>query len=224
MIKELIELINYTEMVKGILETLYMVTISTLLAYIIGLPLGLFVVITDKKGIKPNRYINITLGTIINLFRSIPFLILLVLIIPFTRLIIGTSIGSTAMIVPLTLSSTTFVARLVETTIKEIDNAVVEQAICMGATTIDIIVKVYLVEAVPSLIRGISITFINLIGYSAMAGTVAGGGLGDIAIRFGYFKYNYSVMILTVIILVIIVQVIQLIFDRISKKLNKKSL
>jgi len=224
MIEQLIEIFKRTEMLQGISETLYMVLFSTLIAFIFGLPLGISVVVTDKGGIKPNKVINWILGTFINLFRSIPFLILLVLLIPFTRWVIGTSIGSTAMIVPLTLASTTFVARLVETTIREVDNAVVEQVICMGATPLDIILRVYLVEATPALIRGLSITCINLVGYSAMAGTVAGGGLGDIAIRFGYYKYNYQVMLITVVILVLIVQIIQLIFDKISKKVDKKNI
>lgn len=222
MISYLLELFKKTEMVKGIFETLYMVTISTMLAYIFGLLIGLLVVITDKDGIKPNRIINFILGIYINLFRSIPFIILLVLLIPLTRLVVGTSIGSTAMILPLTFASTTFVARLVETTIREVDKQMIEQAICMGATPLDIILKVYITEAHPALIRGLAITFINLIGYSAMAGTVAGGGLGDIAIRFGYHKYDYLVMIITVIILVIMVQGIQVIFDKITKKIDKK--
>lgn len=222
--KELFELIKNTGMFKGALETLYMVSFSTILAYIIGLPMGIHVVVTDKNGIKPNRPLNLVLGTIINLFRSIPFLILLVLLIPLTRIIVGTSIGSTAMIVPLTFASTTFVARLVETSLREIDKGVIEQALTMGATPMQIIFKVFLVEATPALIRGLAITGINLIGYSAMAGAVAGGGLGDIAIRYGYHKYNYKVMLITVVLLVLIVQLIQFIFDRIARKVDKKRL
>jgi D-methionine transport system permease protein len=222
--KELFELIKNTGMFKGTLETLYMVSFSTILAYIIGLPMGILVVVTDKNGIKPNRPLNLVLGTIINLFRSIPFLILLVLLIPLTRIIVGTSIGSTAMIVPLTFASTTFVARLVETSLREIDKGVIEQALTMGATPMQIIFKVFLVEATPALIRGLAITGINLIGYSAMAGAVAGGGLGDIAIRYGYHKYNYKVMLITVVLLVLIVQLIQFIFDRIARKVDKKRL
>lgn len=222
MIERLVDIFNKTDMFEGILETIYMVGASTIIAYLLGLPLGILVVVTDKSGIKSNKIINCTLGTIINLFRSIPFIILLVLIIPFTRLIIGTSIGSTAMIVPLTLAATTFVARLVETSLREVDKAVIEQALCMGARPIDIVLKIYVVEATPGLIRGLSITCINLVGYSAMAGTVAGGGLGDIAIRFGYYKYDYIIMLLTVVILVVIVQLIQIIFDRIAKKIDKR--
>lgn len=224
MIEKIIEVFTNTDMTKGLLETIYMVGISTIIAYILGLPMGILVVVTDKTGIKPNKILNWILGTIINLFRSIPFIILLVLMIPFTRLVIGTSIGPTAMIVPLTFASTTFVARLVESTLREVDTAIIEQAICMGATTLDIVIRIYLVEAIPGLIRGLSITCINLIGYSAMAGTVAGGGLGDIAIRFGYYKYNYFVMIVTVVILVVLVQLIQIIFDKIAKKVDKKLL
>ena len=222
MIDNLVNLFKETEMFKGILETLFMVTSSTVLAYLLGLPLGVLVIITDKNGLKPNKFINILLGSFINLFRSIPFIILLVLMIPVTRLIVGTSIGSTAMIIPLTFASTTFVARLVESALRDVDKAMIEQAICMGATPKDIIFKVYFTEAIPALIRSLAITFINLIGYSAMAGTVAGGGLGDIAIRFGYHKYNYVVMIITVIILVLMVQTIQWIFDKLSKKIDKK--
>ncbi len=224
MIFDLFNIFNQTDMLKGILETLYMVSVSTILAYIFGLPLGILVIVTDKDGIKPNRVVNSIFGVIINLFRSVPFIILLVLLIPLTRLIVGTSIGSTAMIVPLTFASTTFVARLVESSLKEVDHSVIEQAICMGATPFDIIRKIYVTEAVPGLIRGLSITFINLIGYSAMAGVVSGGGLGDIAIRFGYFKYDYLVMLITVVVIVIIVQIIQLIFDKFTKKIDKRLL
>ncbi len=222
--KEILDLIKVTGMFKGTLETFYMVGISTILAYMIGLPLGILVVVTDRDGIKPNRPLNLIFGTIINLFRSIPFLILLVLLIPVTRFIIGTSIGSTAMIVPLTFASTTFVARLVETSLREIDQGVIEQTLSMGATPIQIIFKVFLVEATPALIRGLAITGINLIGYSALAEAVAGGGLGDIAIRYGYHKYNYQVMLLTVILLVAIVQLIQFVFDKIAGKIDKKRL
>lgn len=224
MIKDLIDLAKNTGLFEGTLETLYMVAFSTLLAYIFGLPLGILVVVSDRKGIKPLPFLNRILGVIINLFRSIPFLILLVLLIPITRFVIGTSIGSTAMIVPLTFASTTFVARLVESSLREVDQGVIEQAISLGATPMQIVFKVYLVEAIPAIVRGLAITGINLIGYSAMAGTVAGGGLGDIAIRYGYYKYNYQVMIITVVVLVILVQSIQFVFDTIAKKIDKKRL
>lgn len=222
MLDQIFDIFRNSNMLEGLIQTLYMVLFSTFFAYILGIPLGIIVVITDKSGITPNKYVNKVLGVFINLFRSIPFIIMLVLIIPITRLIIGTSIGSTAMIVPLTIAATTFVARLIETTIKEVDQGIIEQAICMGATPLQIIFKFYLVEATPALVRGLSITAINLIGYSAMAGTVAGGGLGDIAIRFGYYKYDKIVMIITVVILVVIVQVIQASFDALSKKIDKK--
>lgn len=222
--KALIELFKETGMFKGTLETLYMVFFSTIFAYLVGVPLGVLIVVTEKDGIKPNRILNLVLGTVINLFRSIPFLILLVLLIPLTRLIVGTSIGSTAMLVPLTFASTVFVARLVESALKELDKGVVEQAIVTGATPSQIVFKVFLVEATPALIRGLAITGINLIGYSAMAGAVAGGGLGDIAIRYGYYKYDYGVMLVTVVLLVAIVQLVQFIFDKIAKKVDKKRL
>jgi D-methionine transport system permease protein len=220
----LLSIIEETGLLKGTLETLYMTVFSTVFAYLIGLPIGILSIVTDKQGVRPNRILHSCFGIFINLFRSVPFLILLVLLIPVTRWIIGTSIGSTAMIVPLTFASATFVARLVETSLKEVDNGVVEQAICMGATPFQIVRKVYLVEAKPALVRSLAITWINLVGYSAMAGTVAGGGLGDIGIRYGYYKYNYQVMLVTVIVLVVIVQLIQFVFDRLAKIIDKRLL
>lgn len=221
--KDLVNILVETGMLQGLLQTLYMVLVSTVLSYIFGTLIGVILVASDEKLILPNPWIHKPLSIFVNLSRSIPFIILLVLLIPITRLIVGTSIGSTAMIVPLTFAATSFVARLVETTLKETDKGVIEQAICMGATPMQIITKVYLVEATPALIRGLSITAINLIGYSAMAGTVAGGGLGDIAIRYGYYRYDYVVMFITVVVLVILVQIIQVAIDRISKKTDKKN-
>lgn len=220
---DILNLFKKINILDGLLETIYMVIVSTIISYVLGIIIGVVLVATEDKLIIKNKIINKILNIYVNLTRSIPFIILLVLLIPLTRLIVGTAIGPTAMIVPLSFAATSFVGRLVESTIKEIDRGVIEQAICMGATPIQIIFNVYLTEAKPALIRGLSITAINLIGYSAMAGTVAGGGLGDLAIRYGYYQYDYLIMFSTVIILVIMVQLIQLIIDYIVKKIDKKN-
>lgn len=196
-------------LVQGVGETLYMTLVSTLFAYIIGLPLGILLVTSAKDGIRPCPWLFKTLDVIVNLTRSIPFLILLVAIIPFTRLVVGTSIGSTATIVPLTLSAAPFVARLVESSIKEVDVGVIEAAQSMGASNMQIIWKVMLPEAKPSLIVGCAIATTTILGYSAMAGFVGGGGLGAIATNYGFYRYQYDVMLVTVILLVLIVQVLQ---------------
>lgn len=220
---KLFEIFKETNLINGLLETIYMVVASTIISYILGALIGVLLVATEDSLIMKNKVVNKILNIYVNLTRSIPFIILLVLLIPLTRIIVGTPIGPTAMIVPLSFAATSFVGRLVESTIKEIDRGVIEQAICMGATPMQIIMQVYLVEAKPSLIRGLSITAINLIGYSAMAGTVAGGGLGDIAIRFGYYQYDYLIMFVTVIILVLLVQLIQFSIDLCVKKIDKKN-
>lgn len=194
---------------QGLLETLYMTLFSTLLSYVIGLPLGVALVVTDKDGIYPLNTFNSVIGIIINLARSVPFLILLIAVIPFTRLIVGTTIGSTATVVPLVIAASPFIARLVESSIKEVDKGVVEAAQSMGATTFKIIYKVMLPEAVPSLIIGSAIAVTTILSYSAMAGIVGGGGLGDIAIRYGYYRYQNDIMLVTVAILVVIVQLFQ---------------
>lgn len=220
---KLFEIFKETNLINGLLETIYMVVASTITSYILGTLIGVLLVATEDSLIMKNKVVNKILNIYVNLTRSIPFIILLVLLIPLTRIIVGTPIGPTAMIVPLSFAATSFVGRLVESTIKEINRGVIEQAICMGATPMQIIMQVYLVEAKPSLIRGLSITAINLIGYSAMAGTVAGGGLGDIAIRFGYYQYDYLIMFVTVIILVLLVQLIQYSIDLCVKKIDKKN-
>lgn len=222
--REILEIIQNTGMLEGLMQTIYMVVLSTVISYILGVLIGVTLVVSSKEGILPNSWIHKPLSVFVNLSRSIPFIILLVLLIPVTRWIVGTSIGSTAMIVPLSFAATSFVGRLVETTLKEIDKGIIEQAKCMGATPSQIVFQFYLPEATPALIRGLSITGINLVGYSAMAGTVAGGGLGDIAIRHGYYRYDYKVMFVTVIILVILVQVIQVFIDKLSQKINKKNI
>ena len=204
-------------------DTIVMTLVSNVFAYIIGIPLGVAVVLTDpKKGLLPNKAVNAVLGWIINIGRSIPFIILLVAIIPFTRLVVGTSLGVPGAIVPLVVSAAPFVGRMVEQSLAEVDASLVEAAQSFGATVWQIVIKVYLWESLPSLIRGFSITLITLLGYSAMAGTVGAGGLGDIAIRYGYQRYMVDMMIATIIILIVVVQVIQSVCDFAARKVDKK--
>lgn len=218
------ELLEYTPiLIEGTLQTLYMTALSVLFAYILGLPLGILVVITDTKSIMPNKYVHAILGSIVNIGRSIPFIILIIALIPFTRFIVGKSIGSTAAIVPLVVGAAPFVARLIESSLLELDPSLIESATAMGCNKWQIISKVMLTEATPSIVRGLSISTVTLIGYSAMAGTVGGGGLGDIALRYGYHRYEYGVMIVTIIILVIMVQLIQFLFNLLANKIDKKS-
>lgn len=217
-------IIDYAPMLgQGTLETLYMTVVSVLFSYILGLPLGVLVVITGKNSLASMPKFNAVLGWIVNIGRSIPFIILMVALIPFTRMVVGKSIGSTAACVPLIIGAAPFVARLVETSLEELDYGVIEAAKAMGATNWQIIYKVMLPEAVPSLVRGVSIATITLIGYSAMAGAVGGGGLGDIAIRYGYHRYEYEVMLVTIVLLVIIVQVIQSIFNLVARRIDKRN-
>lgn len=210
-------------LLQGTWDTIVMTLVSTVFAYIIGIPLGVAVVLTDpKKGLLPHRAINAVLGWIINIGRSIPFIILLVAIIPFTRLVVGTSLGVPGAIVPLVVSAAPFVGRMVEQSLAEVDASLIEAAQSFGATVWQIVIKVYLMESLPSLIRGFSITLITLLGYSAMAGTVGAGGLGDIAIRYGYQRYMVDMMIATIVILIVIVQVIQSVCDFAARKVDKK--
>ena len=216
--------LEYKDMLlEGSYETLLMTFASTIFAYIIGLPLGVIMVATDEHGISPNKPVNSVLGTIINIGRSIPFVILIVAVIPLTRFIVGKAIGPVAAIVPLTIAAAPFVARMVETALQEVDPGVVEAAKTMGATNWQIARKVLLPEAVPSLIRGFSITTITLIGYSAMAGAFGAGGLGDIAIRYGHHRYQADVMWVTVVLIVVIVQAIQMVFELAAKKIDKRN-
>ena len=194
---------------QGTWDTLLMTIVSTFFAYVIGIPLGVLCVLTSPKGLMPHRIFNMVLGWIINIGRSIPFIILLVALIPFTRFIVGTSLGVPGAIVPLVISAAPFIARMVEQSIEEVDGGRVEAAQSFGANTWQIVYKVFLREALPSLVRGFAIVFITILGYSAMAGCVGAGGLGDIAIRYGYQRYQDDVMIATVIILIVIVQIVQ---------------
>lgn len=196
-------------LVQGIGETLYMTLVSTLFAYVVGLPVGILLYTSAKDGIRPHAALYKILDVIVNLTRSIPFLILLIAIIPFTRLVVGTSIGSTATIVPLTLSAAPFIARLVESSLKEIDIGVIEAAQSMGASDFQIIWKVLIPESRPSLIVGCAIAVTTILGYSAMAGIVGGGGLGTIAINYGLYRWQGEMMLAATVLLVVIVQVLQ---------------
>ena len=208
--------------VTGLFETLYMVFASTLLGYVFGLPLGVSLAITDENGIKPNKGIYRVLDFIVNIGRSIPFLILLILLIPFTKLLVGKSYGTTATIVPLTISAIPFIGRMVESSIKEVDHGVIEAAQSLGASTFTIIKRVLLGEARISILNGAVSAIGTIIGYSAMAGAVGGGGLGDIAIRYGYYRYETTIMIITVIIIVLLVQLFQYLGNTLAIKLDKR--
>lgn len=209
-------------LLKSLAETLYMLSVSAFIAAIIGIPLGILLVVTEKNSILSCPVLNKPLAFIINLIRSIPFIILMVAIIPFTRLVAGTSIGTTAAIVPLTIAAIPYTARMVETSIREIPFGLIEAAESMGASPLQIIWKVLIPEALPSIIESLTVVIVSLIGASAMAGTIGGGGLGDLAIRYGYQRFQADVMIATIIVLVIIVQLIQLIGSRLARKADKR--
>ena len=208
--------------IKGIGESLYMTLAATLFGYVLGLPWGVVLAVTDADGIKPNRPVYRVLDFVTNIMRSIPFLILLILIIPLTRLIVGKSYGSTATIVPLVVSAAPFIARMVESSLKEVDKGVIEAAQSMGADNFQIIVHVLLVEARVSLFTGATICLGTILGYSAMAGTVGGGGLGSIAIQYGYYRYQADIMIVTVVLLVLIQQIFQLIGMTIASRIDRR--
>ena len=208
--------------ITGIGQTLYMTILSTVVGYVFGLPLGVMLAVFDKDGLRPNKAVYKVLDVISNIIRSIPFLILLILIIPLTRLIVGQSYGSSATVVPLVVAAIPFIGRMVESSIKEVDAGVVEAARSMGGSDLRIIVKVLLLESRTSLITGATIAIGTILGYSAMAGSVGGGGLGDIAIRYGYYRYESQIMIVTVILLVVLVQVFQSIGMIIASKLDKR--
>ena len=206
----------------GILETLYMTVISTLFGYVIGLPWGVALSVTAQGGLKPQKQVHRILDFCANVMRSIPFLILLILVMPITLFIVGKTFGSTATIVPLTLSAAPLVARMVETSMAEVSPGVIEAAESMGADTKTIILKVLLVEARVSLISGLVIMLGTVLGYSAMAGVVGGGGLGDIAIRYGYYRYQADIMFVTVILLVALVMILQALGSQIASALDKR--
>ena len=208
--------------IKGIGETLYMVLASTAAGYLFGLPVGILLAVTDKDGIKPNAICYKILDAISNIIRSIPFLILLILLIPFTRALIGPRYGPTATIVSLVVAAIPFIARMVESSLKEVDPGVIEAARSMGASTFTIITKVLLVEARTSLIVGSTIAIGTILGYSAMAGAVGGGGLGDLAVRYGYYRWQTDIMIVTVILLIVLVQIFQTVGMRLASRLDKR--
>ncbi|MEZ5314662.1 MAG: methionine ABC transporter permease [Chlamydiales bacterium] len=203
-------------------HTVYMVGVSTFFALFLGLPIAIILRLTDYKGLKENKLIYQTLGTIVNIGRSIPFAILIITIFPLTRWIVGTSIGTTASIVPLTLAAAPFLARMIEGAFKEIEKAVIEASLVMGSTTLQIVSKIFIPEALPSIINGITLTIVNLIGYSAMAGLVGGGGLGKIAIQYGYQRFNGFLMVFTLFIILLLVETIQWTGNKISRTILKK--
>ena len=209
-------------LLEGIRDTVYMTVASTFFGYVIGLPMGIALTVTDKDGLKPNAAIYRVLDVISNIVRSIPFLILLILLIPFTRLVVGKSYGSTATIVPLIICAAPYIARLVESSLKEVDKGVVEAAKSMGATNFQIVMHVLLVEGRTSIITGATIAMGTILGYSAMAGTVGGGGLGDIAVRYGYYRWQTDIMIITVILIIILFQLFQNIGIKIAAKMDKR--
>lgn len=208
---------------ENTLITLYMTLVSTFAAYCLGLPMGIILVVTAKGGLKPNRVVYKILDIVVNVVRSVPFLILLILVIPFTRAIVGKAYGPTATIVPLVLAAAPFIARMVESSLLEVDRGVIEAAQSMGAGLYTIIVKVLLGEARTSLVVGATIVLSTVLGYSAMAGAVGGGGLGDIAIQYGYYRYQGDIMWVTVILLVLLVQVMQYAGTKLSKKLDRRT-
>lgn len=206
----------------GMLQTIYMTGIASLLSYVIGLPLGVILVVTEKDGIRPMPTLNRILGFAINILRSVPFIILLILVMPVTKVLVGTKIGPTAMIPPLVFSAAPYIARMIESSLKEVDYGVIEAAKSMGASTWQIIYKVLVPEAVPSILVGAAISVTTIIGYTAMAGFVGGEGLGDIAIRYGVYRYEFPIMIVTTVLLVVIVQIVQAGGISLSKKSDKR--
>ena len=207
---------------QGTVDTLIMTCVATILAYVIGIPLGILLVVTSPNGLRPNRIVSTIVGWIVNIGRSVPFIILLVALIPFTRFIVGTSLGVPGAVVPLVVTVAPFAARMVEQSLEETDSGLVEAAQSFGASTWQIVWKVYLKETLPSLVRGAAITFVTLFGYSAMAGTVGAGGLGDIAIRYGYQRFQTDVMIFAVLLCVVLVIVFQAIGDVTARKIDKR--
>ncbi|WP_066498369.1 methionine ABC transporter permease [Abyssisolibacter fermentans] len=203
-------------------ETIYMVLFSSLFALLLGFPLGILLVISEKDGIWEQPLLNSILSFIINICRSFPFIILMILVFPLSRIVVGTTIGTTASIVPLAISAAPFVARIVETSLKEIDKGIIEASLAMGCTVKQIIFKVLIPEAMPSLVLGITLTIISIIGYSAMAGAIGGGGLGDLALRYGYQRFQTDIMVESVVLIIILVQGIQAIGNKIENIISNR--
>ncbi|MDO5717845.1 MAG: methionine ABC transporter permease [Tissierellia bacterium] len=209
-------------LIKATIETIQMVGLSTIISIILGFPIGILLVMTRKNGIAENIKLYSVLDTIINLLRSIPFIILMIVLFPISRIIVGTSIGTSAVIVPLSISAAPFIARMFEQTLLEVDKGVIDAAKAMGSTKPEIVFKVMIPEALPSLVNMVTITIINVIGYSAMAGAIGGGGLGDMAIRYGYFRDEKDSLWASVIMIVVLVQLVQFIGTKLSIMLNKR--
>lgn len=207
----------------GLKETVYMVFLSSFLSYVIGIPLGILLVVTDRDGIQPNIIVNTLLGIIINILRSVPFIIMLLAVLPITRFIVRTTLGPSAVVVPLVIAASPYIARMVESSLKEMNAGIVEAAKSMGASNFQIIWKVMLSESMPSLLTGAAISITTILGYSTMAGFVGGGGLGTLAINYGYYRYRMDVMMVTVVVLVIIVQLIQEFFLFLSRRADKRA-
>lgn len=208
---------------EGVWESVYMTLATTVLAYVLGLPMGVLLTVTKRGGIAAAPRFHAVFGWVVNILRSLPFLILMFFVIPFTRLVAGTSIGPTAALVPLTISASPFIARMVEQSLEEIDAGVVEAAECMGATKWQVVTRVLLVESVPSLLRGLSISVITILGYTAITGAFGAGGLGNLAYRFGYQRYQKDVMYVCILLLILLVCAVQIIFDLAARKADKRN-
>lgn len=208
---------------KGLLQTAHMVFVSSLVGTLFGLPIGVFLATSNRGELFPAPTLNKIVGAIVNATRSTPFIILVVAIIPFTRLVAGTSIGTTAAIVPLTIATIPFIARLIESSIREVDGGLIEAARAMGATPLQIVVKVLLPEALPSIVLALTLTLVSLVGYSAMVGAVGGGGLGDLGIRYGYQRFMPDVMLAVVVLLIVVVQAIQSAGDMLARRFDKRT-
>lgn len=209
-------------MIDGVRETLFMTLLSAIFGYLLGLPMGVALAVTDKNGIRPNAVVYKILDVVANVVRSIPFLILLILIMPLTKLLVGRSYGTAATVVPLTVAAAPFIGRMIESSLNEVDRGVIESAQSMGADTMTIIIRVLLVEARTSILVGVTIALGTILGYSAMAGIVGGGGLGDIAMRYGYYRYEKEIMFVAVILLVVLVQIFQTLGMKMSVKLDRR--
>lgn len=208
-------------LLPSLLETLYMVSVSTVISLLLGFPIGVLLVMTEKGGLWEKPLLNNVVGTIVNVTRSFPFLILMIVLFPLAKALVGKSTGTTAAIVPLSIAAAPFVARVIESALREVDKGVIEAVVSMGASNLEIIFKVLIPEALPSLVSNITLTIINLIGYSAMAGIIGGKGLGDLAIRFGYYRFDAKVMIASVIVIIVLVQIVQLLGNKIALAISK---
>lgn len=209
-------------MLDGVKETLFMTLLSTLFGYLLGVPMGIALAVTDQNGIRPNAVVYKVLDVVANIVRSIPFLILLILLMPVTKMLVGKSYGTAATVVPLTVAAAPFIGRMIESSINEVDRGVIEAAQSMGAGTMTIIMHVLLVEARTSILVGVTIALGTILGYSAMAGIVGGGGLGDIAMRYGYYRYEEEIMFVAVVLLVVLVQIFQTLGMKMSVKLDRR--